>query len=92
MVVDNKHRLEEQRTQQMDATLWANWQLGVGTNDTLVCVGDFAMGPARTRATWDLVRTAPGRPKILVIVNHDLVKRGQRAVRGSPVPGRSAFQ
>ena len=67
---------------EMDAALWANWQLGVGTNDTLVCVGDFAMGAARTRATWDLVRAAPGRPKILVIGNHELVKRGQRAVRG----------
>ena len=28
----------------MDATLWANWQLGVAPEKTLVCVGDVAMG------------------------------------------------
>ena len=67
---------------EMDAALWANWQLGVGTNDALVCVGDFAMGAAKTGATWDRVRAAPGRPKILVIGNHDLGKRGQCAVHG----------
>ena len=52
---------------QMDAALWAAWQSTVGPDDTLVCVGDFAMGPGRS---------------VLVIGNHDLGKSGRLLPHG----------
>ena len=67
---------------EMDAALWRAWETEIGPNDTLICVGDFAMGRARVRATWHRVRAAPGRRKILVIGNHDLGERGSLAAHG----------
>ena len=48
---------------EMNGALWANWQLGVDPDDTLVCVGDFALGEALSEETWDRARVAPGRSK-----------------------------
>ena len=67
---------------EMDAALWAAWETGIGPDDTLVCVGDFAMGPARAGVTWHRVRAAPGRHKVLIIGNHDLGRRGSLLVHG----------
>ena len=67
---------------QMDVALWDAWYSTVGPDDTVVCVGDFAMGPGRTGTTWEKVRAAPGRSKILVIGNHDLGPSGRLLVHG----------
>ena len=67
---------------EMDAALWAAWETGTGPDDTLICVGDFAMGPARAGATWHRVRAAPGRRKVLVIGNHDLGQSGSLLAHG----------
>ncbi len=67
---------------EMDATLWANWSATVGPADTLVCVGDVAMGAAVGDATWERVRAAPGRSKVLAVGNHDLNADGTLRVRG----------
>ena len=67
---------------EMDATLWAAWETGIGPDDALVCVGDFAMGPARCGATWHRVRMAPGQHKVLVIGNHDLGGKGAVVAHG----------
>ena len=67
---------------EMNGTLWANWQLGVDADDTLVCVGDFALGEALSDETWDRVRAAPGRSKILVVGNHDITGQGHLRVEG----------
>ena len=61
---------------EMDGVLWANWQLGVHPEDTLVCVGDVAMGSGLTEDTWERVRAAPGRTKVLVVGNHDVTGQG----------------
>ena len=61
---------------EMDGVLWANWQLSVNPEDTLVCVGDVAMGSGITEDTWERVRAAPGSPKVLVVGNHDLTGQG----------------
>ena len=66
---------------EMDTALWDVWYSTVGRDDTLVCVGDFAMGPGRTGATWEKVRSAPGR-SVLVIGNHDLGRQGTLMVHG----------
>ena len=60
---------------QMDAALWAAWADTVGPDDTLVCVGDVALAGGVSPETWNRVRAAPGRSKILVIGNHDLGSR-----------------
>ncbi len=62
---------------EMDEALWGNWQLGVDPDDTLVCVGDFALGEALSEDTWDRVRAAPGRSKVLVVGNHDVTGGGK---------------
>ena len=67
---------------QMNGTLWANWQLGVDADETLVCVGDFALGEALSDETWERVRAAPGRSKMLVVGNHDLSGGGRLRVEG----------
>ena len=67
---------------EMDAALWAAWETGIGPDDTVICVGDFAMGPARAGATWHRVRAAPGRRKVLVIGNHDLGQSGSLLAHG----------
>ena len=54
---------------EMNETLWTNWQLGVDPNDTLVCVGDIALGEGLSEKTWERVRAAPGRTKVLVVGN-----------------------
>ena len=56
---------------QMDATLWLNWQTGVEPGETLVCVGDMWFGYT------DGPRPVPeGHHKILVLGNHDLTYAG----------------
>ena len=65
---------------EMDAALWAAWQSGVGPADTLICVGDVAMAPARSIETWERAATAPGRSKTRVMGNHDLGRRSGRRV------------
>ena len=67
---------------EMDAALWAAWHETVGPDDTLVCVGDLAMGAAVCEATWERVRGAPGRTKVLVVGNHDLGSGGTLRVGG----------
>ena len=66
---------------EMNGALWANWQLGVVPDDTLVCVGDFALGEALSEETWDRVRVAPGRSKVLVVGNHDVTGGGKLRVQ-----------
>ena len=61
---------------EMDGVLWANWQFGVDQEDTLVCVGDVAMGGGLSGDTWERVRAAPGRTKVLVVGNHDVTGQG----------------
>ena len=77
---------------QMNEALWAAWHSTVGPDDTLVCVGDFAMASALCEATWARVRGAPGRSKILVVGNHDLSGQGRLRGRGvSPHQGVADF-
>ena len=57
---------------EMDATLWANWSTDVEPDDTLVCVGDVAMGAAVCDETWERVHAMPGSPKVLIVGNHDV--------------------
>ena len=66
----------------MDATLWANWESGVGPHETIVCVGDLALDRGTSTETWTRVRSAPGRHKILVVGNHDLTSGGRLRVEG----------
>lgn len=66
----------------MGVELWGNWEAKVAPEDVLVCVGDMAMGPALLDTTWDRIRAAPGRRKILVLGNHDLSGRGLLRVQG----------
>ena len=67
---------------EMDAVLWANWQVGVDPEETLVCVGDVAMARGIAGDTWDRLRVAPGRTKILVVGNHDVTGQGLLRVEG----------
>ena len=67
---------------EMEGVLWANWQLGVDPEDTLVCVGDVAMGSGLSDDTWERVRAAPGRTKVLVVGNHDVTGQGGPASGG----------
>ena len=67
---------------QMNEALWYAWADTVGLDDTLVCVGDFAMASAVSEATWARVRGAPGRSKILVVGNHDLSGQGRLRAEG----------
>ena len=68
--------------EEMDAALWANWQLGVDPEETLVCVGDVAMGRGLSDDTWEKARAAPGRTKVLVVGNHDVTGQGLLRVVG----------
>ena len=65
---------------ELDAALRAAWRSGVSPANTLICVGDFAMGLTRAIDTWERVAAAPGRSKILVMGNHDLGRRSGRRV------------
>ena len=67
---------------EMDAVLWAAWETGIGPDHALICVGDFALGPAQADATWHRVRAAPGRRKVLVMGNHDLDQAGALLAHG----------
>ena len=67
---------------EMDAALLANWQFGVDREETLVCVGDVAMGRGISDDTWEKVRAAPGRTKVLVVGNHDVTGQGLLRVEG----------
>ena len=67
---------------EMNGTLWANWQLGVDADETIVCVGDFALGEALSEETWDRITAAPGRSKVLVVGNHDITGQGILRVKG----------
>ena len=67
--------------QEMNRTLWANWQRHVGPDQVLVCLGDIALSRGVSDATWNRIRTLPGR-KVLVIGNHDLAKDGRLRTRG----------
>ena len=68
--------------EEMNARLYANWDAAVGADDTLVFVGDVAMRAALCDATWQRIREAPGRAKVLVIGNHDLTGSGALRVGG----------
>ena len=56
---------------EMDATLFANWQLGVGDNETIVCVGDMWFG-----LDFESKPVPQAHQKILVVGNHDLTRGG----------------
>ena len=64
---------------EMNEALWSNWHNTVPTGDTLVCVGDVAMAAGVNPSTWQRIRNAPGKRKILVVGNHDL--RGATGLR-----------
>ena len=51
-------------------------------DDTLVCVGDLAMGSAVSAETWERVCAAPGAPKLLIVGNHDISGDGRLRVEG----------
>ena len=61
---------------EMVGTFWPNWQLCVDPEDTVVVVGDFALGEAVSEETWDRVREARGRSKVVVVGNHDITGHG----------------
>ena len=65
---------------EVDVLFWANWQLGVDPDETLVCVGDLAMGRGISDDTWERVRAVPGREKVLVVGNHDVTGGGKLRV------------
>ena len=67
--------------QEMNRTLWANWQRHVGPDQVLVCLGDVALSRGVSDATWNRIRTLPDR-KVLVIGNHDLGKSGRLLPHG----------
>ena len=66
----------------MDRRLYANWQATVGPDDQLIFVGDMAMRKAVCDATWRRIRGGAGRPKQLVVGNHDLTGSGVLRVDG----------
>ena len=66
---------------EINGALWSNWQLDVDPDDTLVCVGDFALGEALSDETWERVRATPGRLE-------DPRCRQPRRDRGRKPPGR----
>ena len=66
----------------MDASLYANWEATVGADETLIFVGDVAMGEALAPRTWQRIRSGPGRTKQLVFGNHDLSGSGRLRVAG----------
>ena len=66
----------------MDAALWGAWAEAVGPDDTVVCVGDVALAAGVCAETWERVRAAPGRTKVLVVGNHDLTGRGHLRTEG----------
>ncbi len=68
--------------EEMDGSLYANWEATVETEDRLIFVGDVAMRAAVGEHTWQRIRTARGADKNLVIGNHDLTGSGQLRVRG----------
>ena len=47
-----------------------------------MCVGDVAMGRGLSDDTWEKVRAAPGRTKVLVVGNHDVTGQGLLRVVG----------
>ena len=66
----------------MDRALWSNWEATVGSQDTVVFVGDIAMREAVAERTWQRIRSGPGRTKHLVVGNHDLTGAGELRVAG----------
>ena len=68
--------------EEMNASLYANWNDAVGEDDILIFVGDVAMRTALCDATWQRIREGPGRAKILVVGNHDLTGSGDLRVDG----------
>lgn len=68
--------------EEMNASLYANWDDAVGEDDILVFVGDVAMRTALCDATWQRIREGRGRTKILVVGNHDLTGSGNLRVDG----------
>ena len=64
-----------ENVEEMDATLWSNWQMGVEPGETLVCVGDMWFG-----FSSDPRPVPEGHQKLLVIGNHDLTKGGNLRV------------
>lgn len=61
---------------EMDEAFYANWEATVGAEDTVVFVGDLAMGAALHAETFDRIRQMPGARKILIAGNHDVTGRG----------------
>ncbi len=67
---------------EMNASLWRQWERIGGRASTMVVVGDLAMGSAVSDNTWARVQgTGPGK-KILVLGNHDLTGSGKVRVEG----------
>lgn len=61
---------------EMDEMFFSEWEATVGSEDTVVFIGDLAMGQAIHKGTFDRVREMPGKRKILVPGNHDVTARG----------------
>ena len=60
----------------MDEKMYANWRTTVGADDTLLFVGDVAMGRAVYEGVWSRIPYEAGRAKHLVVGNHDLTRKG----------------
>ena len=67
---------------EMDRTLYANWEQTVRPEDDMIFVGDVAMRLAVGPHTWRRIREAPGAAKHLVVGNHDLTGAGALRVDG----------
>lgn len=68
--------------EEMDASLYANWEAEVTREARLVFVGDMAMRDAVGAHTWRRIRGARGAEKCLVFGNHDLTGAGALRVDG----------
>lgn len=61
---------------EMDEKFFTEWNANVGPEDTVVFVGDLAMGRALNQGTYNRIQGLPGKRKILVPGNHDVTARG----------------
>lgn len=67
---------------EMDKAFYSNWRAAIDARDTVVFVGDVAMGGGLTPATSERIRRLPAAEKILIVGNHDVSRRGELAMDG----------
>lgn len=67
---------------EMDAAFFANWKAAIGADDTVLFVGDLAMGRGLSDGAFARVAALPGH-KTLVVGNHDVASpKGELLVTG----------